>query len=948
MDLTLIQFLAWLLALSQAITAVYLLILNLMSPVNHRLAWFFTLLSAQCFLAGLLVAGASQPGAKLFAALLAGIHPATYPALLLATLALLISPELQKRLRWLTLTALAVMLIPAVLVLLDLNSNTRLWFTWVETSTPTGEWLGSITQGQLAPLVQAVIIALPQVTALFAAAYSAWMDRKASPAVRRSAALLVITLVTTGMVALFFDAGISTFPWLLALSALTFLGYAAAGVLSLIAERRLLYGRLKPRLVLLSAAATLPILAAGIAYMGHRSMALLDQSQATRLQMASDQTARAIDSWLADKVALLQALAATPEISSMQPGSHRQVLNRLVDENPEITFAATFNSQGLSLARSDDGPSANYGSELWFERALSGETPVLSSAGRLENATQDLLIAIPLRASDEKLVGVGVIASPLENLLAGQVESMRTNGAVLLILDGNGATLASTSDQVALPGQNLAEYPPGQAFLTGAATLLHFQDRDGAAWRAALSRSASNLGVIVLLPEEVWLAPAREVRLSVWMSILVGVVLVIALTWFTIQQNLAPVASLQKAATAISAGELSQPVPVESEDEFGELARAVNNVTGQVRELVTSLERRVIERTRDLERRSVQLQVAAEVAREAAAIRNMEELLDHTVRLISDRFGYYHSGIFLVDDVGEYAVLRAASSEGGMRMLKRQHRLRIGQVGIVGYVAGHGAPRIALDVGADATFFNNPDLPKTRSELALPLIVRGDVIGVLDVQSVKASAFSEEDVSILQVLADQVALAIDNARLLQESQQAIGELEKLYSEQLGVAWQDYLANKQIAYVYDRMGVGPVSEGTSLTLEPSSRVLNLPIELRGQRLGYLQLQRDEDQPDWKPEETELLRKALAQLALALENARLFEINRMRAQNEKAINEVAGRLQSSLSLETVMKSTVQQIGESLRAARVRLRLIPTQETLQPAGVDSASLNDRQGEG
>ncbi len=123
-----------------------------------------------------------------------------------------------------------------------------------------------------------------------------------------------------------------------------------------------------------------------------------------------------------------------------------------------------------------------------------------------------------------------------------------------------------------------------------------------------------------------------------------------------------------------------------------------------------------------LQRRAIQLQTAAEVSRDASAVRDLPELLNRIVTLIRDRFGFYHAGIFLLDDAQEYAVLQAASSEGGRRMLARGHRLTVGETGIVGYVTGTGEARIALDVGEDAAFFDNPDLPATRSEMALPRV----------------------------------------------------------------------------------------------------------------------------------------------------------------------------------------------------------------------------------
>jgi putative methionine-R-sulfoxide reductase with GAF domain len=149
--------------------------------------------------------------------------------------------------------------------------------------------------------------------------------------------------------------------------------------------------------------------------------------------------------------------------------------------------------------------------------------------------------------------------------------------------------------------------------------------------------------------------------------------------------------------------------------------------------LYRSMEERVAERTREI-------RTASEVARDSATIRDVDQLLDETVRLISSRFGFYHAGIFLVDAVGENAVLRAASSDGGRRMLARGHQLGVGKIGIVGYVTGTGNPRIALDVGADAVHFANPDLPETRSEMALPLRIGERIMGALDVRA-PANAF---------------------------------------------------------------------------------------------------------------------------------------------------------------------------------------------------------------
>jgi methyl-accepting chemotaxis protein len=234
---------------------------------------------------------------------------------------------------------------------------------------------------------------------------------------------------------------------------------------------------------------------------------------------------------------------------------------------------------------------------------------------------------------------------------------------------------------------------------------------------------------------------------------------------------------------------------------------ALRNINNAL-ELARHNERSMIEtnrqlsvRSRDLERRSVQLQAAAEVSRTAISVRDLDALLSQVTHLISKQFGFYHVGIFLLDESEEYALLQAANSEGGQRMLEKEHRLKVGEQGIVGYVTNVGEPRIVLDVGTDAVHFNNPLLSETRSEMALPLKLGGQVIGALDVQSREEGAFDEEDATVLQTMADQLAIAIENARLLQETRQTVHELSTAATEMLAVATQQMSgANAQSAAI----------------------------------------------------------------------------------------------------------------------------------------------------
>ena len=229
-----------------------------------------------------------------------------------------------------------------------------------------------------------------------------------------------------------------------------------------------------------------------------------------------------------------------------------------------------------------------------------------------------------------------------------------------------------------------------------------------------------------------------------------------------------------------------------------------------LREERSTLEQRVEERTIGLTRKTEQLRATSYIARKTAEVQDLATLLDTVARLVTDQFGFYHTGIFLINETGDQAVLQAASSDGGRRMIERGHSLSVGTQGIVGHVAAQKKPRIALDVGTDAVFFDNPDLPMTRSELALPLLVRGKVVGVLDIQSNQPQAFDMEDIDVLQTLSDQVAIAIENARLMDETQAAIVQLEALTSIRTREAWRQNSMTEVVSSHTHLSACGPKS------------------------------------------------------------------------------------------------------------------------------------------
>jgi signal transduction histidine kinase/CheY-like chemotaxis protein len=497
--------------------------------------------------------------------------------------------------------------------------------------------------------------------------------------------------------------------------------------------------------------------------------------------------------------------------------------------------------------------------------------------------------------------------------------------------------------------------------------------------------------MIVELPAQEALAGVRQMILLLALLVVFGAVVVAGLGLMAPRRLVGPLLDIQRGAQAFGAGTLDHVIDVRTGDELQELAESFNqmaaNLQASQRELQRrgeELEARVADRTRELseisartERRALQLQISAEIARAIASVRDLDELLPQIVQAISQRFGWYHAGIFLIEDApsladggrgrgsgaggggGKVAVLYAASSEGGRRMIARGHRLRVGEEGIVGTVAALGRARIAQDVGQDAVYFDTPELHGTRSEMALPLLAHSAshrdparsaahdgsedapaVIGVLDVQSLKPGAYDEEDLVLLSTLADQVAIAIENARLFRETQRMLEEVRTLHRQVVGQEWEKVVAGRgqeDLSYDFRRPGTPPQldpwpaellvalrygepvalpSPGEEEVQSPAGRgpgghaALAAPIKLRDQVIGGLDLQDVEPGRQWTADEIALVQVVADQVGLALENARLLADTRRRAGQLATLHRVGLDITSALDLDGVLQALYEE--------------------------------------
>jgi GAF domain-containing protein/HAMP domain-containing protein len=439
--------------------------------------------------------------------------------------------------------------------------------------------------------------------------------------------------------------------------------------------------------------------------------------------------------------------------------------------------------------------------------------------------------------------------------------------------------------------------------------------------------------VVAETPTSEAFAGIIRTELTIALLLLASIAIASGSGWLAARQIVEPIESLATTAEHVTAGDLSQKVSIKRLDEIGALGNAFNAMTSQLRDLISGLEQRVAERTAELEtanqqvaHRAEQFEAIAQVSRIISTIQEQEELLPRITRMISQYFGFYHVGIFLLDENKQFAVLRATNSKGGERMLARKHRLEVGRTGIVGYVTSTGTPRIALDTGSDAVYFDNPDLPETRSEMALPLMSGNQVIGALDVQSTQPNAFTQEDIDILSVLADQVSTAIQNARLYEESREALAQAETAYRQLTSQAWSNIKRiSPVVGYRFDGSKPEPLTQPTNgQQVGVPQDAYSVPVQLRGKSIGRLRIKPPTDGHQWTEDEIAIIHATAERVALAAENARLVLESQKRASKEQVIGEISSKIGASINLDNILQTTLREMGRILPGAEISIQV------------------------
>lgn len=750
------------------------------------------------------------------------------------------------------------------------------------------------------------------------------------------------------------------------------------------------------------------ILALGTGVVSILSVAILttlfNQQTLTRnarafLVSAAEHSITEIDTYIDFNIATISAEAQLPEMASYLNASPQgqvitrdrmlELFNTLAQRDPEnIGSYALLNSEGIDIVDTytDDIGVDKSDRDYFQQPKRTGRafvTPV-----RYSSTSPDYGFYISVPVTDENGIFMGALrvrfrASLLTRIIERNNEfagrdsygilmdehniiiahgtnpewisraPIQPDLATFLLLQRENRLPSFDKDEISLGMPDFAEklrtFTPDEPYFSGT------DEAWGTPMEVGVVRSSRTLflKVVYVQPQAIALAPInQQTQVTVIVALATGFVILLA-SFYVTRTITQPIVRLANIAEDIASGNLNARAQYQIQDEIGTLADSFNRMTNQLRDTLGGLERRVAERTADLdmarlfsERRAQELHSISEISRAISTEQRLEILLPLITRLVSERFEFYHAGIFFVDDTQRFAYLQAANSEGGQKMLARGHRLEVG-TGLVGTVAQTGKPRIALDVGTDAAFFDNPDLPDTHSEMALPLNIRGRTIGVLDVQSTKTGAFTEYDANTLGILADQIAIAIENARLFGQTQQAREEAEALYTQVIRQEWATFGEREtKIGYRQTPTGGKPLAKpvdtddirqalekGHVVVIDgkenKSQPTITIPVKLRGHTIGALNIKSPTRNRKWSQDEIDLVQAVSDRLALALDNVRLLQESQRRAAKEAKIGEVSARIGASVNMRNVLQTAVEELGRALPGSEVVIQFQSSQE-------------------
>lgn len=716
----------------------------------------------------------------------------------------------------------------------------------------------------------------------------------------------------------------------------------------------------------------------------------LTKSAETSLKAGATQTANSLDNFiqnslisvgaeaqLADLVTFLSASPAARTGTLMQERTLNLLNNLGKKDSAHIISYALVDLNGNVVLDSATDLQYNELNKPYFQQAQFSPNPIVANVTYDEDGTTSLTFASPVFNAVGTRIGVLRVkynSAVLQDVILNSVGPSADTSVVLLdqfnirMADSqnpdliqksivplspidyskavNNGRLLDTS-----PEEQATDYPDYKSGIDNAVNQLFFRaditpEIPGDDTIAAAFLQTQPWIVTYSRPTSIFLADVqKQIRTNISLVLIISIIISIA-TALIARSLTNPLVSLAKVADSISQGDLNARAKVNTTDEIGLLASAFNSMTDQLQSTLVGLEQRIFDRTVELKKSNSELEIISEVAREISVIRDLQTLLAVSANLIRERLNYYHVGIFLADERGEFASLQAASSVAAEKMLELKIKFRINGIDPLGNTLRAGRVYYSPDISQDKVLAQNPLLPESVSEAILPLRIRNITIGVLDIQAGNSTSLGEREINTLRLLTDQLAAAIENAQLVEQVEGTLSALTNLNRSQTQQIWRTAIDQQERpAYEYDGLQVKAVPQnlpanlikqlesGKPIALKQNGEVndegnapkntLLIPLLVLNQVIGVIGLEQEDPNRSWTDEEISIAQAAANRTAITLENARLLEESQRRATKERTIFNATARIGSAVNIENILHITAEEIERVLNSSEVILQ-------------------------
>ncbi len=518
------------------------------------------------------------------------------------------------------------------------------------------------------------------------------------------------------------------------------------------------------RLTLLTLIVISPFIFGGAYLLTGKAETYIQESSNEQLEYAHKIVSSKVSTWMDFNIRALKQTVNLPSIQSMDGESQKPILVEMAASYPYMYLVSTTDLHGVNIARNDTAEMKNYSDRTWVTDIINGSPLTLQTLIGKTSGEPALVVSIPIKNQAEDIVGVGMFASDLTAISKEVEVNTFDETGITYVIDANNQVIAHPDSNLSAELRDLSLYPPVEMLRQGKRGFITFTDEHGVTWQAYVDEIENGWAVITQQKiSENKTIVAKFQRLT-WLGLVLIMILLSASIWLIVRQFSTPLQELTEAARAIEKGDLTQTIERPRYDEFGILADAFNSMTSQLQQTQHGLEEQIAIRTRALE-------TSTEVSHRLSTILDQDELAKTVVDELVSSFGYYYAHIYKFEgDDKNTLYMKGGTGEAGQTLLARGHTIQKGR-GLVGRAAETNSIVLVNDTLNEEGWLPNELLPETKSEIAVPIALGEKVLGVFDVQHNELNAFSEEDTALLQSLANQIAIAAQNAQAYKATQE---------------------------------------------------------------------------------------------------------------------------------------------------------------------------------